>query len=155
MNKIKYLLLVFLSFSVLNVTGCATHKIIKILPEKELASKEYTDILQDKDLSNEEKIQAIQMKMAGEMELKKRAVDMERDNKLSNIINKPVTPLMTPPTILRVLVLPYETSDGILNSWKYSYVKVEEGKWVLSDYLDGSFKSDKRVLTPLAPENND
>ena len=150
MNKIKYFLIGILSLSFLGISGCTTTKIVKIMPQDQLLSKEYKQILQDKDLNDEEKIQAIQIKMAAELDNKKKAVEMERDNKLSSIINKPVTPLRTPDTILRVLILPYESSNGMLNSWKYSYIKVEDGKWVLSDYLNNNKGTNERHFTPLS-----
>lgn len=94
------------------------------------------------------------MKMSEDIERKKRAVEMEKDNKLSNIINRPVTPLRTPDTILRVLILPYEDNNGVLNGWKYSYVKVDDGKWIMADYLNNSVPSTRMTLTPLKSDEN-
>lgn len=131
------------------MSGCAKPQIVRIFPAEEVAKMEINKILEDKDLSNEEKAQIIQMKLSEDIERKKRAVEAEKDNKLSSIINKPVAPLRTPDTILRVLVLPYEDDKGVLNGWKYSYVKVDDGKWIMADYLNGTRPSFKGTLTPL------
>lgn len=131
------------------MSGCAKPQIVRIFPAEEVAKMEINKILEDKDLSNEEKAQIIQMKLSEDIERKKRAVEAEKDNKLSSIINKPVAPLRTPDTILRVLILPYEDDKGVLNGWKYSYVKVDDGKWIMADYLNGTRPSFKGTLTPL------
>ena len=150
----KFLILFSIIASVM-ITGCAKPQIVRIFPQEELSRIAIEEIINDKELTSEEKATLVQMKMAEDIERKKRAVEMEKDNKLSNIINRPVTPLRTPDTILRVLILPYEDDNGVLNGWKYSYVKVDDGKWVMADYLNGSIPSSKMTLTPLKVDNND
>ncbi len=149
----KFLILFSIIASVM-ITGCAKPQIVRIFPQEELSRIAIEEIINDKELTSEEKATLVQMKMAEDIERKKRAVEMEKDNKLSNIINRPVTPLRTPDTILRVLILPYEDDNGVLNGWKYSYVKVDDGKWVMADYLNGSIPSSKMTLTPLKTESN-
>ena len=149
----KFLILFSIIASVM-ITGCAKPQIVRIFPQEELSRIAIEEIINDKELTSEEKATLVQMKMAEDIERKKRAVEMEKDNKLSNIINRPVTPLRTPDTILRVLILPYEDDNGVLNGWKYSYVKVDDGKWVMADYLNGSVPSSKMTLTPLKTESN-
>lgn len=131
------------------ISGCAKPQIVRIFPADEVSKMDMNKVLEDKDLSNEEKIQIIQMKLSEDIERKKRAVEAEKDNKLSSIINNPVAPLRTPDTILRVLILPYEDDNGVLNGWKYSYVKVDDGKWIMADYLNGTKPSLRGTLTPL------
>lgn len=149
----KFLILFSIITSVM-ITGCAKPQIVRIFPQEELSRIAIEEIINDKELTSEEKATLVQMKMAEDIERKKRAVEMEKDNKLSNIINRPVIPLRTPDTILRVLILPYEDDNGVLNGWKYSYVKVDDGKWVMADYLNGSIPSSKMTLTPLKTESN-
>ena len=129
------------------ISGCAKPQIVRIFPADEVSKMDMNKVLEDKDLSNEEKIQIIQMKLSEDIERKKRAVEAEKDNKLSSIINKPVAPLRTPDTILRVLILPYEDDNGVLNGWKYSYVKVDDGKWIMADYLNGTKPSLRGTLS--------
>jgi len=68
-----------------------------------------------------------------------------------NLLKAPPTPVKVPDTILRVLILPYVSEDGSLNTARYVFVKVEEGRWILGDYLLGEKKGIK-VLTPLKEE---
>lgn len=145
-------IILFLIVSMMTMAGCAKTNIVRLIPPEDIAKQQIEDIIANKDYSDAEKAQMIQMKMAEDLERKKRAVEAEKDDKLASIINKPVTPMRTPDTILRVLVLPYENSDGVLNSWKYSYIKVQDGSWILSDYLNGSYKSNRGTLVPLEAE---
>ncbi len=150
----KKILILFSMIAAVMVTGCAKPQIVRIFPQEDLSKVAIEEIINDKDLTSEEKTVLVQMKMSEDIERKKRAVEMEKDNKLSNIINRPVTPLRTPDTILRVLILPYEDNNGVLNGWKYSYVKVDDGKWIMADYLNNSVPSTRMTLTPLKSEEN-
>lgn len=150
----KKILILFSIIAAVMVTGCAKPQIVRIFPQEDLSKVAIEEIINDKDLTSEEKTVLVQMKMSEDIERKKRAVEMEKDNKLSNIINRPVTPLRTPDTILRVLILPYEDNNGVLNGWKYSYVKVDDGKWIMADYLNNSVPSTRMTLTPLKSEEN-
>lgn len=150
----KKILILFSIIAAVMVTGCAKPQIVRIFPQEDLSKVAIEEIINDKDLTSEEKTVLVQMKMSEDIERKKRAVEMEKDNKLSNIINRPVTPLRTPDTILRVLILPYEDNNGVLNGWKYSYVKVDDGKWIMADYLNNSVPSTRMTLTPLRSEEN-
>lgn len=150
----KKILILFSIIAAVMVTGCAKPQIVRIFPQEDLSKVAIEEIINDKDLTSEEKTVLVQMKMSEDIERKKRAVEMEKDNKLSNIINRPVTPLRTPDTILRVLILPYEDNNGVLNGWKYCYVKVDDGKWIMADYLNNSVPSTRMTLTPLKSEEN-
>lgn len=149
----KKIILLGMLFSMMMVVGCSA-KVMHLIPAEELAKKKVMEIMKDKELSDEEKLNYIQLKMIEESQRKKSAVEIEKDQRMRGLIQKPVTPLRTPDTILRVLILPYEDDNGVLNGWKYSYIKVEDGKWVLADYLNSSLPSGNRVLTPLDPTGN-
>ena len=148
----KFLLLIMLIMTAM-LSGCAKPQIIRIFPPEEAAKMDLSSIIEDKNLNVDEKAQLIQMKMSEDVERKKRAVEAEKDNKLSSIINKPVTPLRTPDTILRVLLLPYEDENRVLNGWKYSYVKVDDGKWIMADYLNSTIPASRGMLVPLSDNN--
>jgi len=53
--------------------------------------------------------------------------------KLSRLIKEPVTPMVAPPKVLRVLLLPYEGSDNALYMYRYVYFFVDEPRWVLDE----------------------
>lgn len=55
--------------------------------------------------------------------------------KVTKLLRDPVTPIVAPPQVMRVLILPYEDDDGALNLMRYKYVMVDRPKWVLGDYL--------------------
>lgn len=144
--KIRYILMfLIVSLSI----GCSSKSVKYVPPIDEYNTKTLEEILENKKLTSEEKVQIIQVKMAEELDRKKKAVETEKDNKLAAIINRPVTPLRTPDTILRVLLLPYTDINNVLHSWKYSFVKVDDGKWILSDYLNSTIPNSGYFLTPL------
>jgi len=72
----------------------------------------------------------------------------------TRLLKEPPVPLKVPDTVVRVLILPYVDESGSLNSAKYVFFKVEEGKWILGDYLIKEGKSVK-VLTPLKKEERE
>jgi conjugal transfer pilus assembly protein TraV len=55
--------------------------------------------------------------------------------KVTKLLRDPVTPLIAPPLAMRVLILPYEDSDGVLNLQRFKFIMVDRPKWVLGDYL--------------------
>jgi hypothetical protein len=74
--------------------------------------------------------------------------------KLSKMVKEEPTPLALPPTILRVFVLPYVDDQGKLITQHYIYLKVDEGKWILGDYLLKKGQP-PREFTPLKKEEKD
>lgn len=140
---------IFMCLAVCLIAGCSKPKITHIAPGDDTGRMTVEEVFKDKKIPDEQKIQIMYLKLAEQMERSKRAVETEKDKKLAAIIDRPVTPLRTPDTVLRVLMLPYEDSNGVLNSWKYSFIKVDDGKWVLSDYLNGTRPKAGHMLTPL------
>ena len=55
--------------------------------------------------------------------------------RLTGLLKKPETPMVEPPRIMRVLILPYEDRNNVLFMPRYTYLKVEDSKWVVGDYL--------------------
>ena len=51
--------------------------------------------------------------------------------KLSGMLEKPVTPLISPPMVMRVLFLPYKDEENRLYMSRYVYLIVDEPQWVL------------------------
>jgi len=64
------------------------------------------------------------------------------------LLRTPPAPVKTPDKVLRVLILPWVDENGNLNTQKYIFVKVEEGKWILGDYL-GKEGEGVKTVTPL------
>lgn len=77
------------------------------------------------------------------------ALDTERERRMLSILKQPPIPLKTPDKVLRVLLLPFVDSEDVLHNYKYSFIKVDEGKWVIGDYLMEPAKAGRRIFTPL------
>ena len=74
--------------------------------------------------------------------------EKEVKDTIVKLLKEPPAPVKMPDTILRVLILPYVSDRGSLNASKYVFLKVEEGRWILGDYLIENKKGVK-ILTPL------
>jgi conjugal transfer pilus assembly protein TraV len=53
--------------------------------------------------------------------------------KFSGLLQEPVTPLVSPPKTMRVLLLPYRGRDNELYMLRYVYFFVDEPRWLLGD----------------------
>lgn len=78
----------------------------------------------------------------------KTSYEKERDHLLTKIVKTPPVPMRVPDTVLRVLVLPYVDDSGALTAQNYKFVKVDDGKWILGEYL-AKEGGGIRMLTPL------
>ncbi len=56
--------------------------------------------------------------------------------KLADMLSDPVTPVVAPPKVMRVLLLPYKGDKNSLYMFRYAYFFVDEPKWVLGNYLN-------------------
>lgn len=55
--------------------------------------------------------------------------------KLSGLLEKPITPLMVPSKVMRVLFLPYKDEGNRLYMTRYIYCIVDEAQWVIGNKL--------------------
>lgn len=53
--------------------------------------------------------------------------------RLAEILEEPQVPVIEPPKIMRVLMLPYKGEGGELFMPRYSFVQVEDARWVLAE----------------------
>jgi hypothetical protein len=72
--------------------------------------------------------------------------EIEKEKKTLDILKETPTPLRTPDTIIRVLILPYTDSNNVLHSYYYTFVKVEDGSWVLGDYLNRATNKHRKLI---------
>lgn len=56
---------------------------------------------------------------------------------LSGLLKEPLTPMVAPPKVIRVLLLPYKGDANELYMIRYIYFFVDEPRWILGDYLSG------------------
>lgn len=55
--------------------------------------------------------------------------------KTAGLLKQPVTPVIVPPVVMRVLILPYQGDGGELNMMRYAYIMMDKPRWVMGDYL--------------------
>jgi conjugal transfer pilus assembly protein TraV len=55
--------------------------------------------------------------------------------KMQRLLDDPVTPIVVPPIVMRVLFLPYPGDDHELYGYRYAFMFVDEPRWLLGDYL--------------------
>lgn len=55
--------------------------------------------------------------------------------KAAKLLKQPVTPIIVPPAVMRVLILPYQGEGGELNMMRYAYIMSDKPKWIMGDYL--------------------
>ncbi|MDD3056162.1 MAG: TraV family lipoprotein [Aliarcobacter sp.] len=76
--------------------------------------------------------------------------EKQRKAFLSETMYSPKMPVKTPDKILRVLVMPYVDEDMNLQTENFHFVKVDDGRWILGEYLNGQDRqSNPKTLTPL------
>ncbi len=59
----------------------------------------------------------------------------ELHKKLSDLLAEPQTPVIAPPSVMRVLMLPYKGDENELYMLRYVYIMIDGPKWVMGDYL--------------------
>ena len=55
--------------------------------------------------------------------------------KLTDLLRQPVTPLVAPPRVMRVLLLPYKGEGGELFMPRYVYFMADDPRWIMGGYL--------------------
>ncbi|WP_224962486.1 TraV family lipoprotein [Geomonas subterranea] len=55
--------------------------------------------------------------------------------KAAKLLKEPVTPVVIPPLVMRILILPRKGEDGELNMAQFSYVMVDKPRWAMGEYL--------------------
>ena len=75
----------------------------------------------------------------------------EMAKKLTKYIRQPDTPFLAPPTVMRVLILPYKASPKDLYSERYVYFIVDEPQWVVGASKYGEESNDMILEKPGVP----
>lgn len=78
----------------------------------------------------------------------KSSFERERDIMMTKLVKTPPTPVRVPDTILRVLIMPYTDDSGVLTAQSYKFTKVDDGKWIMGEYIDKEGQG-IQMLTPL------
>jgi conjugal transfer pilus assembly protein TraV len=72
----------------------------------------------------------------------------EMAKKLAEYIKHPETPLLTPPAVMRALILPYRASTKELYSERYIYFLADDPQWVISAPTYGTVSGDMILEKP-------
>ena len=83
---------------------------------------------------------------------RKSVLDVDREKKLAQVLSLSPTPMKAPDTIIRVLIWPYVDSEGRLYTAHYAFLRVDEGRWILGNYLVKPLEEGARVKFPLRPQ---
>lgn len=75
--------------------------------------------------------------------------EVNRKEELAKLIQEPIVPLKTPDKVLRVLMLPYVDKNNLLQTSNFIFVKVDDGKWIIGDYLNQEVEISSKILTPI------
>lgn len=59
----------------------------------------------------------------------------ELHKKIAGLLEQPVTPVVAPPTVMRILMLPYKGDENELYMYRYVYLVIDGPHWVMGDYL--------------------
>jgi len=79
---------------------------------------------------NEEKSKDLRDKKSSAEESYKESLQRE----MARLIDEPVTPVVIPPKVMRILVLPYPEKT-VLYMPRFIYIMTDNPRWVLGDYL--------------------
>lgn len=131
-------------------SGCVMHE---VKPEKGVESSVISGYLQENGIETNaqntpcETGNCVQAALH-DPESGKSNYERERDRKLASIVKTSPTPMRVPDTVLRVLINPYVDDSGTLTVPGYKFTRVDDGKWILGEYLvkEGSAV---KMLTPL------
>lgn len=150
--KIMMLALVFLFYGCASILNpykskfqCPDTDKGKCIPMEEAYKK--SKELKPAEKPQEEKLQEEKKKSADKpVDKKAEASDTYQDSlykRLSGLLDKPVTPVVAPAQVLRVLLLSYQGKGNELFMPRYVYIMIEEPKWILNELpeLEGGNKS--------------
>lgn len=146
-------ILILLAVCVVLAACASRQKPLSLYEWDFLSEAEINEIMDNKSLSNEDKARLIELKTRNRLAKEKTSYEQQYDDRMASIISRPVSPVRTPDTVLRVLILPYSDDTGTLNSWKYTFIKAEDGRWIMGDYLIKKDTVDAKILTPLEVES--
>lgn len=72
------------------------------------------------------------------------AYEKELFKKLAGMLKEPVTPIVNPPTAVRVLFTPYPGDENELYLYRYAFFFVDSPSFILGDYLKADMEGEDR-----------
>lgn len=121
------------------MTTCVTVLVLSGCSSKETPQTQIIKVETTKQSKNNEKLSQMPS-----------VYELQRKEVMKGYISQQQMPIKTPDKNLRVLVFPYVDQNNILQTHNFQYVKVDEGKWILGEYLlNEDSKNTPKMLTPL------
>jgi conjugal transfer pilus assembly protein TraV len=62
--------------------------------------------------------------------------EAEYFRKLSSLLKEPVTPMVKPASVQRILFLPYTGQERELYMYRFAFFFTDDPSWIMGDYLD-------------------
>jgi conjugal transfer pilus assembly protein TraV len=72
------------------------------------------------------------------------AYEKELFKKLAGMLKEPVTPMVKPPTAIRVLFTPYPGDENELYLYRYAFFFVDSPSFILGDYLKADMEGEDK-----------
>jgi conjugal transfer pilus assembly protein TraV len=72
------------------------------------------------------------------------AYEKELFKKLAGMLKEPVTPMVKPPTAIRVLFTPYPGDENELYLYRYAFFFVDNPSFILGDYLKADMEGEDK-----------
>lgn len=73
---------------------------------------------------------------------------------MAGLIDQPITPVVTPPKVVRTLMVAYATPEKALFLPRYVYYFVSEGNFVMGDYLNAERPDEASTVYPNGQFNS-
>ncbi|HDH91439.1 MAG TPA: type IV conjugative transfer system protein TraV [Candidatus Aenigmarchaeota archaeon] len=103
------------------------HKLEKCKPRDQKCRKDVVEQIREFFSKSQKQIKEAR-KVASEY-------DRAHVKAIASLLKEPPVPLRYPPKIVRIYILPYVDAKGNLVMGHYRYFTIDEGKWLLGDYL--------------------
>ena len=87
----------------------------------------------DKDKKDGEEVKTLSI--SDQYDLSYRTATLSKLNKL---VEAPITPVVAPPTVMRVLMYSYSDDEDVLNMNRFSYIMLDKPRWVVGDGVEVS-----------------
>lgn len=87
--------------------------------------------------------------------LRETPLEKAKRDEVLGILRQANKPIRSTEKVLRVLILPYVNSEGELNEHRYTYFTVDQGEWVVGEYLYPKGQNALNVQSTISPLSSD
>ena len=175
-NGVSLVSLIFLILASIFLSSCASKNLVTInsndinwqysnnngnLNNGNHNNEKYYNIIENKYMSNSQKLDAILNKEYEEKYLNKTQNERERIGRMRQTIAGSNIPKKTDDVVIKLLYMPYAENSKVFNYFNELYVLAEEGQWVYPDMHQADFgeyfqdrKVNPNVHNPIINNSN-